>query len=91
MKRTRLTASVELLPMRFSQLNLWLFSSGVLLAMNALWITRLGVLSKSGPYPEEDTGLTSGQRVSLVWLLTALSAEESITRTAAEQYAPTCG
>lgn len=44
--RRRLTAKVELLQTRFSQVNLWLLSSGVLLARKALWITRLGVLVK---------------------------------------------
>lgn len=39
-------ANVVLLPTRFSQLSLWLFSSEGLLAMNALWITRFGVFVK---------------------------------------------
>lgn len=42
--KQRLTASVELLPMWFSQL--WPFSSGVLLAKNALWMARFGVFVK---------------------------------------------
>lgn len=45
-RANRLTASVELLQAWFSQLSLWFFSSGVQLAMKALWITRFGVLVK---------------------------------------------
>lgn len=43
-----LTDRVALLPTRlmFSELGPGLLSSGVLLAMKALWITRLGVLVK---------------------------------------------
>lgn len=61
----RLTASVELLPMRFSQVSLWLFSSGVLLAMSALWITRFGVLVKENALVTWHTH-THTQRISNV-------------------------
>lgn len=41
-----LTASVELLHVWLSQVSVWFFSSGVQLAMKALWITRFGVFVK---------------------------------------------